>query len=165
LEAGIPFSPGLDLLLYPQTVDQLAALALVHRKFHLGFEIGMKSRAGLEHICTLLLDFLGSQSLSDYFKCVQQKLDPSRGADLCTELMKAVCKRARSSSDVPRFIAAVIETVPLQIHILTECGFLQEALALAKRSRTTSEIKSILRTAEILGNQAIARQCQKLLHV
>jgi hypothetical protein len=164
IETGTEFAPGLDLLLCPAVADELAAIAFLNRKFPLGFDLAAACPGGLHAVCEVLLEKLSGQSLADFLRFTQ-KVDPRRKAALCKALMKAVCVRARSGSDVPRFVAAVIEGAELQIQVLTECGFLQEALALAQRSRTLSEVANIMQTAQVLGNQTIAKQCAMILRL
>jgi hypothetical protein len=131
----------------------------------LGFDLAGASPGGLSAVCDILLEKLAGPSLADFFRFAQQKTDARRKAVLCKALMKAVCVRARSGSDIPKFVAAVIEGAELQVQVFTECGFLQEALTLAQKSRTLSEVPCIMQTAQEIGNQQIAKQCVKILRL
>jgi hypothetical protein len=165
LEANLPFNPLFDLVVYTHSVEEMAAIALCHRRGQLGIEIAALKEGSMGAVANKVLDKIAGQPLSDFFKQIQMRMDQAKRTVLCAELMKAVCKRATRSRDIPPFILAVIDGIPLQIHVLTECGFLQEALQVAQKTNSRTGIAQIMRTAQVLGNRTIEQRCRRTLNM
>jgi hypothetical protein len=163
IDVGIPFNPFLNLVLYGTLVEEISALSLCHRRFVLGAQVSKLKPRSMQMIVMLLLDKLAGQSLVEYFQVMRQRSDARTYEYLCQEIAKGLRRKPQNAGKIPQFVQKAIVGVPLQLRVLTECGYLHEALQLALLSHNTAKLTTIRATARERGDAAIERKCESCL--
>jgi hypothetical protein len=90
IDTKMLFNPRLDLVLYTNCIEEIAAIALFHKKFNFGLEIAQLKSGSMNTITDRLLDRLTGQRLGEYFATMKLKMGRHNYAYLCTEMLKTV---------------------------------------------------------------------------
>jgi hypothetical protein len=163
IDNKMPFNARLDLVLYTNCVEEIAAIALFHKKFNFGLEVAQLNIGAMEAITDRLLDTLTGQRLGEYFAAMKLRMGHHSYAYLCTEMLKAVKHRAADLRAVPKFVTGVVPDRGLQAVILARLEYLDEAIAIAEKDKNKQALGEILEVAERKQNTKIAGRCKKLL--